>query len=523
MINLTNFNLFSEVFLGISIILSFLFATFIAYSNMYNYPLIQFPFIYIAILIMIMAIYLLFNDSLIVLSILTFNETTFNDYLSYISKLFIGFGVIFYLIIVQTDLISQKINHFEYILIILLAVVGLFLLCSSNDLLSAYLAIELHSLAFYILASFKKNSSYSVESGLKYFILGSFSSALFLFGSSLIYGLAGTINFEDFRDLFAWSEIGDRERYISTLIVGYNCSGYPFQDNFDDGFLELGLFLILISLFFKLALAPFHLWSPDVYEGSPSSSTFFFVVISKLSLFVLLIRICYSSFYCFVDSWQFYCLITAVLSIFVGAVAGLKQRKLKSLLAYSSISHMGYALLSFSSGSLEGVQMLFFYLIIYMISGLSIWSIILALRLKISSYKNKFNKDLGDLTLLKNSNSILAFILGILLFSLAGIPPMIGFLAKMSIFLAAIGSSMYVIVLVSILLSVISTFYYIRIIKILYFENVLVGRLYYPIYTKKTIIISFLAFFLIFLFINPTFLYLMSYKLILFLNKVIFI
>ena len=231
---------------------------------------------------------------------------------------------------IQPYLTSQKINQFEYLILIVFAVLGLFLLCSSNDLLTAYLAIELQSLAFYVLASFKKTSTYSVDAGIKYFILGAFSSSLFLFGSSLLYGVTGTINFDEFRDLF-----------VTLFEDSSNAAGL-----FDTSLIKFGLIFILISLLFKLAIAPFHTWAPDVYESSPSSSTFFFAVVPKLAIFVLLLRIFYHSFFCFFESWRYFIVISVVLSVIVGSFGGLEQRKLKSLLVYSSISHMGYALIA---------------------------------------------------------------------------------------------------------------------------------------------------------------------------------
>jgi len=260
-----------------------------------------------------------------------------------------------------------------------------------------------------------------------------------------------------------------------------------------------------------LALVPFHLWAPDVYEKSPTSSSFFFAVVPKIAIFVLLLRICYYSFFGFIDCWRYYIIIISFLSVLVGSFAGLEQRKLKSLMAYSSISHMGYLLISFSTGSIEGIQMLFNYIIIYMISGFCIWGIFILTRLK-NNYSKKGNKDLGDLTLLKKSNKILAFVFSLTLFSVAGLPPMVGFFVKFGVFLSAIEASMYFVALFNILFSVISTFYYIRIIKILYFEKILVGKLYYPIKTEKFIIIFLFFYLFIFLFINPTFLYLISYK-----------
>ena len=281
---------------------------------------------------------------------------------------------------------------------------------------------------------------------------------------------------------------------------------------FSDSLIELGLLLILFSIFIKLALAPFHLWSVDVYEGSPTISTFFFAVISKLSFFVLLVRICYGSFYNFIHIWQFYSTIFAISSIIIGSVTGLVQRKLKSLLAYSSISHMGYIMLPFSSGTFEGIQMVFCYLIIYIVSGLCLWSSFLSIRLVRSDYLKKHNKDLGELSLLRKSNPTVSFIMLVCLFSMAGIPPMAGFLAKISVFLTIMGTSLYFIAFLTVLLSTISTFYYIRIIQIIYFEKLLVGKLYYPIITQNYLVIHCLFFLLIFFFLNPTNLYSFTYK-----------
>ena len=276
---------------------------------------------------------------------------------------------------------------------------------------------------------------------------------------------------------------------------------------------SIGFFLICVSLFIKLSIAPFHYWSLDVYEGSPNATTFFFAVVPKISLFVLLMRFCYVSFYhIFIEDFQIYFFALAVLSIFVGSLGGLEQRKLKTLLAYSSISHTGYLLLSFSTGNSEGIHMMFYYLVIYMISGLSFWAVYLFLVQKRDVYFNKNNKELGDLVLLKESNPMLAIILATTLFSMAGIPPIVGFLAKVGIFLVLVKSSVYLVSVVSIVLTVISTFYYIRLIKVLYFENTLVGKLYLPITTQKALLLAILALFLIIVCIDPMLVYLLFYK-----------
>ena len=404
-------------------------------------------------------------------------------------------------------------------------------MCNCNDLLTGYLTIELSAFSLYILASFKKTSSYSIDGGIKYFITGAISSAFYLIGSSFIYGFSGSINFCDFQNLFNCSSnfipnfnfylvwnfnqnnfITDNVIFLDSLSLYKIATTFSI---FNVSFIEWGLSLIIISLFIKLALAPFHLWSLDVYESSPTSSTFFFAVITKLSIFVLLLRLCYQSFFCLKNCWQFYSIWTGIFSIFIGSLGGLTQRRLKTLLAYSSTSHMGYLLISFATGTYIGIQMFLFYFILYMISGLCVWYCFLLLQLKQQFFKNKYSKELSDLVLLKKSNSGLSFCLAVTMFSIAGIPPIIGFLAKAGIFLTVVGISFYYIALFTISCSVISTFYYIRIIKTFYFESVLIGKLYYPINTLNTVILSFLIFLLIFLLINPTFLYLISCKSIL--------
>jgi len=418
---------------------------------------------------------------------------------------------IFCFLMIQPYISRQKINYFEYSILILFALLGIFFICSANDLITAYLSIELQSLSFYIMASMKKDSAFSVDAGLKYFILGAFSSSLFLFGSSILYGVSGTTNFEDLKNLF--------------FLMDLDCGSVDGSSNntfvkhlfLDGSLIQFALIFIFVSLLFKLGIAPFHLWSIDVYEGSPSSSTFFFAVIPKLAIFVLLIRIFYSSFFEHIVKWRYYMAIIAVLTIIVGSFGGLEQKKFKSLLAYSSISHMGYTLIAFITGTFEGMQVLFCYLFLYMVVSLYTWSIFLVLQLKYK-YTKKQNKDLADLNSLSKSNSILALFFSTVLLSIAGFPPMIGFLVKIGIFLVSMEASMYFVALISILCSVISTFYYIRVIKIMYFESSIAGKLYHPINSDVSVLIVCLFYFLLFLFINPTLVYLISHKMILLLS-----
>jgi len=526
---LQNFTVFPEYFVSISIIYVLIVIVLITY-NVYGLMLQKTLSECIA-LILVMTCYLILNDDLIALNFVSFHNSIINDYLAYITKFLICFFSSLYFLLISNSLKEQKLTSFEYLIVILFAILGLMLMCSSNDLLTAYLSLELSSLALYILASFKKTSSYSVESGLKYFVIGAISSSFFLLGSSFLYLFSGSIHFDDFltlyeSDLFFYipGEINPLIYDPYDIIFAFiHWLGYadqllspddPFFHPFDYSFIEIGLALILFSLFIKLAAAPFHLWSLDVYEGSPTSSSFFFAAITKLSIFVLLIRLCYVNFHNVYEGWQFYFFWVGVFSVWVGSFGGLKQRRIKTLLAYSSITNMGYAFLALGTATSIGIQMLFFHLVIYMISGLCTWSILLLLRLKTKKLSNKYNKELSDLALLRKSNPALALALSLTMFSIAGIPPMIGFLAKMGVFLSVIGVNFYIFVVASAVFSVVATFYYIRIIKVLYFENLLVGKLYYPIQTTKTIILSSLIFSLLVLFINPSILYIWAYNLV---------
>ena len=652
--HLKEMSLSAELFLSCSILQLTFYAISTAYQRRAGFVILNQQIYYIGSLLVILALFLLLNEDLLLTNSFSSNNFIINDYLSFATKLMICITSAAFLTIINISFRDEPIqNNFEYVILISISVLGLLLLCSANDLITAYLAIELHSIAFYIMSAFKRNSSYSIESGLKYFIIGALSSAFFLFGSAIVYGCMGSLTFDDLRMFFSLLSLpaettvensflmGDitttatalpntllgehfqtklpqpysttPDTLIDWCYVNYEVGAlsqffpseflqtsstedflvYPIFSYFVTDFLtsiftldwiinkelgcglfslyhdiasnqlvmlselpvslsngnssdnvallnqvsefykvsgtsslatvessmvnldlvSIGFFLICVSLFIKLSIAPFHFWSLDVYEGSPNTTTFFFAVVPKISLFVLLMRLCYTSFYeIFINDFQIYFFALAVLSIFVGALGGLEQRKLKTLLAYSSVSHTGYLFLSFSTGNVEGIQMMFYYLAIYMISGLSFWAVYLFLIQKREFYYNKNNKELGDLVLLKESNPMLAFILAMTLFSLAGIPPLVGFLIKVGVFSVAVKSSAYLVSVVSIVLSVISTFYYIRLIKVLYFENTLVGKLYVPITTQKALLIAILALSLIVLCLDPMAIYLLFYK-----------
>jgi len=495
-IRLNEMCVFPEFLLGVSIMYLTLFSLLVSCNGKYGFPLMQSALINLSVMVLLMCCALLWNDDLLNVRTTSFCNSVVSDYLSFFSKFVIGISSAVSLLFMKDYVVAQKVNQFEYVIIIMLSILGLFLLCSANDLLTVYLGMELQSLSFYMLAAFKKRSSHSVDAGLKYFILRSLSSSLYLFGSSYLYVAFGTINFDDLRALSPIMLFGVGET------AGDPSFGY---------FASSGLLFVFFSLFFKLSLAPFHLWSPDVYENSPSSSSFFFAVVPKIAIFTVLVRLSYYSLHQSFDWLKEVLALIAILSVMGGSLGGLYQRQIKSLLAYSSVSHMGYLMMAFSSGSKEGFQMVFCYLVVYMMSGLCIWSVFMLTRLK-EADRVKQNKDLTDYVLLSKSNYMLALFFMVALFSVAGIPPMVGFIAKMNVFLVAIEGKLYMVALVGVLFSVISTFFYLRLIKIMYFEPVLVGRLYHSVDSAKVFIVVLLVFAYLFLFANPTFLYLMAYK-----------
>jgi NADH-quinone oxidoreductase subunit N len=419
---------------------------------------------------------------------LVYQNTFIFDLLTANVKQILLISTICCLFIFEENLIRQQINNFEYFILILCAVLGLLFLISSYDLISLYLAIEMQSLCLYVLAASKKNSSFSTEAGLKYFLLGSFSSALLLFGMSILYGCTGTTNFENF----------------TLLLSGVDLDNFSTTSSISNALLFVGA-----AFFFKIAAAPFHMWSPDVYEGSPTSSTIFFAVIPKIALFAVFIRMFQTVFSSFEDTLLIMTIFFSICSVIVGSFAALKQRKLKRLLAYSSVSHVGYLLLAFSANSIEGTQALFFYLVIYMITSLSLWSVILSIN---TSTNTERSKTLIDFASVSTANPLIGLTGMMALFSLAGVPPLAGFYAKMAVFLSAIGSSLIFVSLIAILCSVVSSVYYIRLIKIMYFEPKSDVSFVYPVTRACSLMMASGTFLLLYLFINPTLLLLLTEK-----------
>jgi len=474
-----------ELFLITSVLGLIIYGSILAVSSSNKYPLLTRNISWLSVLVLSFTLLLTYNNMVETGAI--FTGTFIIDDLSNYSKMIIILCTITCLIISKNYIIDYRLNSFEYYIIILLSILGLMLLATSYDLLSVYLALELQSLSFYILASFKRNSTFSTEAGLKYFILGAFASGLILFGISLIYGFTGTTNFDCLSKLFY-------SGFLSNL-DGINT-------------IKIGVLFIIVGLLFKLAAAPFHVWSPEVYEGSPTSSTAIFAILPKIAILVVFCRLFMFSFYNLLETWQDIVVFSAIASVIIGSFVALKQRKVKRLIAYSSISHVGYILISMSTGTFEGCHALFFYIIIYMVTGICLWSIVFSVELE----NNFSNRNVTDLSSLLKSNSILAITASLVLFSLAGVPPLSGFFAKLLIFLSALESSMYFIAFIGILSSVISTFYYIRIIKIIYFEKVSFWNFYKPITQLKSLILGNSFFLIVLLFINPNLFLLATYK-----------
>ena len=318
------------------------------------------------------------------------------------------------------------------------AVLGMMVMISSNDLMVFYMGLELQSLALYVLATFNRDQLKSSEAGLKYFVLSALSSGLLLYGCSLIYGFSGSTNFD----------------VISSQL---NSSEYV---------LTFGIVFILVGLAFKISAVPFHMWAPDVYEGSPTSVTLFFTMVPKIAALTVFIRFLYVPFLNLIDQWQMIIIFLSIASMLFGAVAAIGQTNIKRLIAYSSIGHIGYTLAGLATGSNEGIQSSIIYITIYVIMNLALFSCLLMLK-----RNNEYYENIEDLSGLSKNHPLLSLSLLIILFSLAGIPRLAGFFAKFYIFTAVIEQSMYFLAIVGLLSTVIAAFYYLRIIKIIYFDK----------------------------------------------------
>jgi NADH-quinone oxidoreductase subunit N len=330
--------------------------------------------------------------------------------------------------------------RFEYPILVVLAAVGMMMMISANDLISLYMGLELQSLALYVVAAINRDNAKSSEAGLKYFVLGALSSGMLLYGASLVYGFTGTTTFAGIAE---------------ALAANGSSLGIIF-----------GLVFILAGLAFKVSAVPFHMWTPDVYEGAPTPVTAFFASAPKVAAMALLVRTMVGPFNHLVHDWQQIIVLISILSMALGAFAAIGQQNIKRLLAYSSIGHMGFALVGLAAGTQEGVAGVVIYMLIYVLTTLGVFACVLAMR-----RQNVQVETIADLAGLGRTNKGLAFVLSMLMFSLAGIPPMAGFFAKLFVFMAAVKSGLWLLAILGVIASVVGAFYYLRIVKIIYFDE----------------------------------------------------
>ena len=374
-----------EIFLSLSLMFLLILGVFNKKGSIIVYNL--------SLLILIITIPLILNvpsDG----EILIFNESYKVDYLSNFIKILIVISTLFVLLTSSQYLKSIKIFNIEYPILILSSILGMMVMVSSNDLIVFYIGLELQSLALYVLASFNRDNILSSSLGLKYFVLIALSSGLLLYGCSLVYGFSSSTNF---------------------LQISFN------YDQSAQGII-FGMVFILVGLAFKISAVPFHMWAPDVYQGSPTSVTLFFAILPKIAALTVFIRFLYTPFFNLIDQWQTIIIFLSIASMLFGAVAAIGQKNLKRLIAYSSISHMGYALAGLTTGTNQGIQSSVSYITIYLVMNLAFFSCIFMLKRKDEYYEN-----IEDLSGLSKKHPMLSFSLLVVLFSLAGIPPLAGF------------------------------------------------------------------------------------------------
>jgi len=360
--------------------------------------------------------------------------------------------------------------RFEFPVLVLLATTGMLMMISANDLIALYVGLEQQSLALYVVAAFQRDSPRSSEAGLKYFVLGALSSGMLLYGASLVYGFTGSTGFDD-------------------IALAVQPSGANIG-------LIFGLVFLMAGFAFKISAVPFHMWTPDVYEGAPTPVTAFFAAAPKLAAMALTARVLITAFPAVTLEWRQIVVFLAIASMALGSFAAIGQTNIKRLMAYSSIGHMGYALVGLAAGTTEGVQGVIIYLAIYLAMTLGTFACILAMR-----RDGRMVEDIDQLSGLSSTSPLMAFLLAMLLFSLAGVPPLAGFFAKFYVFLAAIHAGLYALAVIAVLLSVVGAYYYLRIVKIMYFDAP--AERFEPMDTPLAAVLGVTGLFILLYFIYP--------------------
>ena len=368
-----------------------------------------------------------------------FNGAFVDDQFARFMKVLVLIGSLVSLVLSRDFLQREGIDLFEFPILILLSTLGMLLLTSANSLISLYLGLELMSLALYVVAAFHRDNLKASEAGLKYFVLGALSSGMLLYGASLIYGYAGTVQFDGIaKALKAGPQIG----------------------------VVFGLVFLLAGLAFKMSTVPFHMWTPDVYEGAPTPVTAFFASAPKMAAVAITLRVVTDALPGLVHEWRQIIMFISIASMALGSFAAIGQTNIKRLMAYSSIGHMGFALVGLAANTADGVRGVALYMAIYLVTTLGVFAVILAMRVQ-----GRAVETIGDLAGLARTNGWMAFFMAMLMFSLSGIPPLAGFFAKYYAFLAAVQAGLTPLAVIGVLLSTVAAFYYLRIVKVMYFDE----------------------------------------------------
>jgi NADH-quinone oxidoreductase subunit N len=375
----------------------------------------------------------------------TFGGQFVNDGFAVYLKVLVLAGAALVLILSSDFLHHEGIERFEFPILALFSTVGMLMMISANSLLALYLALELQSLPLYVMAAFHRDQTRSTEAGLKYFVLGALASGLLLYGCSLVYGFTGTLSFEGLAQLFQPGADGVLEVSTGALI---------------------GLVFIAAGLAFKLAAVPFHMWTPDVYEGAPTPVTAFLAAAPKVAAMGLTLRVLYEPFGQWAGEWQQIIVFISIASMLLGSFAAIGQTNIKRLLAYSSIGHVGFAMVGLAAGTQDGVYSVLVYMAIYLVMTVGIFGCVLLMRRHGAALEQ-----IDDLAGLAGHQPLLAAAIAIFMFSLAGIPPLAGFFGKLYVFMAAIEAGLVPLAVIGVLASVVGAYYYLRIVKVMYFDE----------------------------------------------------
>ncbi len=363
------------------------------------------------------------------------------DGMAVFTKTLVLIGGAAVILVGQTYAARARIDRFELPVLIMLATVGMMMMISADDLIALYMGLETQSLALYVLAAFRRDVQSSTEAGLKYFVLGALSSGLLLFGASLVYGFTGTTNFDAIATTLAAAPKGQ---------IG----------------IIFGMVFMLAGLAFKVAAVPFHMWAPDVYEGSPTPVTAFFAAAPKVAAVALLLRVLIEPFGSLAPQWEQVVIFMSVVSMVVGAVGAIQQTNIKRMLAYGSIGHIGYILLGLASGTEQGVRGILIYLAVYVVMTVGTFAVVLSMR-----HQGRPVEDLAHFAGLSRTHPMMALAMAVFMFSMAGVPPLAGFFGKLYVFLAAVQAGLYGLAVLGVITSVVAAFYYLRIVKLMYFDE----------------------------------------------------